>query len=234
MGLARLKIKPEVGEEITVQFNPASYSTSKSVTWGNPKSEASENGKKCAGTNRKLNAPVQVFGGGGSRTISFDLFFDVTETVDRGKGPETIKDVRVLTNDLVKLTRIDRNAKKPKPPTCTITWGDPDARGLSDLPFRGNLTNLAQRFTFFDSGTGNPLRAEVGVTFTEALNEKADLKETDPDFTTRVVKRGDTLSSIAGELYSNQALWRVIADANGVDNPRTIQVGRTLHIPKIG
>lgn len=234
MSLAKLTITPKDGTPIPVQFNPASYSTSKSVTWSDPKSQDLATGKKGAGTNRKLNAPAKVFGGGGSRTISFDLFFDVTEPVERGSIREKINDVRVLTNQLVKLTQIKREGGKEKPPpTCTITWGKADGKGISDLPFKGKLTNLTQKFTLFDSD-GNPLRAEVGVTFTEAINEKEELKETDPDFTTRVVKRGDTLSTIAAQMYSNPALWRVIADANDVDDARIIQIGRTLHIPKVG
>ena len=72
------------------------------------------------------------------------------------------------------------------------------------------------------------------MTFTEDLIKTADQKETDPDFTTRVVKRGDTLSSIAAQMYSNPALWRVIADANNVDDARKILVGQTLQIPKAG
>ena len=230
MSLQKLTITPDGLPDIKVQFNPASYSITKSVTWGGTTTEASEAGKKCAGTNKKLNAPTKHFGGGGSRTLTFDLFFDVTEPVNG----EQVKDVRVKTNELVKLTRIERTGEnKGKPPVCTISWGGSDGSGISDLPFRGVITNLTQKFTLFD-GQGNPLRAELGVTFTEFINPTKDQKETDPEFTTHIVRRGDTLSSIAAKMYSKPVLWRVIANANNVDDPRGIEIGRALHIPKVG
>ena len=77
------------------------------------------------------------------------------------------------------------------------------------------------------------MRANLTVAFTEYLDPKKDQLENDPEFTTRLVKRGDTLSSIAGEVYRNPALWRVIAEANLLDDPRQLQVGLRLNIPKV-
>ena len=70
------------------------------------------------------------------------------------------------------------------------------------------------------------------VSFTEFLAWEEDWRKTDPDFTTRVVKRGDTLSSIAAEMYDDPGLWRILADANGMDDPRALDIGRVLHVPK--
>jgi len=33
------------------------------------------------------------------------------------------------------------------------------------------------------------------------------------------VKQGDTLAWIAGKEYGNPSEWRIIADANGIDDP---------------
>ncbi len=48
-----------------------------------------------------------------------------------------------------------------------------------------------------------------------------------------VVRPGDTLSGIAGELYDDPAKWRRIADANSIDNPLILEPGQVLMIPAI-
>ena len=80
---------------------------------------------------------------------------------------------------------------------------------------------------------GTPVRATLNVTFTEFANPEIDQRKLDPEFTTRVVKRGDTLSSLAAELYGDPTLWRVNRKANRLDDPRRLEIGRHLAIPKI-
>jgi nucleoid-associated protein YgaU len=48
-----------------------------------------------------------------------------------------------------------------------------------------------------------------------------------------VVQRGETLSGIAGKAYGNPADWRPIARWNGIANPRRLQPGMILEIPRI-
>lgn len=43
-----------------------------------------------------------------------------------------------------------------------------------------------------------------------------------------VVKKGDTLSGIAYKLYGDTSKWRDLAKANGITNPRLLQVGTKL------
>jgi nucleoid-associated protein YgaU len=78
------------------------------------------------------------------------------------------------------------------------------------------------------------LRATLTITVTEFLDPVLDQRQTDPEFTTRRIKRGDTLSAIAAENYRDPSLWRVIAEANQLDDPRDLRIGRTLTIPKRG
>jgi nucleoid-associated protein YgaU len=223
--MTKLTITPEKASKlapIEVSYNPNAYSISKSVTWN----EGTGDGRPAAKTDRRKNAPAREFGGGQSRTLSLELFFDTTE-----EKVEAKKDVRILTNQVAKLTRIVRDMpKKPRPPICVITWGPQTQKGY-DLPFTGVLTQLGQRFNLF-LPDGRPVRATLSVTFTEWLDPKKDAKETDPEFTTRLVKRGDTLSSIAGEVYRDPTMWRVIAEANRLDDPRQVAVGLRLDIPK--
>jgi nucleoid-associated protein YgaU len=48
-----------------------------------------------------------------------------------------------------------------------------------------------------------------------------------------VVRRGDTLSNIAAAVYRDASLWREIARANGIRDPRTIDPGRVLLLPRV-
>ncbi|MEO5817961.1 MAG: LysM domain-containing protein, partial [Gemmatimonadaceae bacterium] len=45
--------------------------------------------------------------------------------------------------------------------------------------------------------------------------------------------QGETLSSIAAQVYSNPATWRPIAILNAIDDPRSLTVGRHLLVPQL-
>ena len=161
---------------------------------------------------------------GGSRTLSLELFFDVTEPLDGVR----VNDVRRRTNAVVELTRIE--PKLGRPPVCQVSWGSAPAN--SDFPFTGVVTSLSQQFTLFRA-TGEPVRATLGVSFLEFLDPEKDQRLTDPELTTHVVRRGDTLAGIAAQMYGDAALWRVIARANAIVDPRVLATGATLTIPKL-
>ena len=219
MALEKLRIVPEDRNlsEVVALFNPNTYSVSKPVEYQPHR-------------RRELNAPLLSFVGGGSRTLSLQLFFDVTESPIADGLPVT--DVRALTNKLVELTRISRNTMRP--PVCRVFWGS-SRYANSDFPFTGVVSQLRQEFTFFDS-SGTPLRANVNVSFTEFLgwgkSAEKDRRKTDPIFTTRVVRRGDSLNQIAAEVYDDPGAWRAIAESNDIDDPRRLAVGLSLRIPE--
>ena len=50
---------------------------------------------------------------------------------------------------------------------------------------------------------------------------------------THLVRRGETLSSIAAEEYEDPTCWRPIADANQLVNPRQVAPGTVLIIPTL-
>jgi len=215
--LAKLTIKSETGQEIRVMFNPNSYTISKSVTW----SAAGAAGGK-GETKREVNAPPLQFGGGGSRQLSLELFFDVTE--------QPGKDVRAETDQIAVLTKINRDikGKEKRPPWCKISWG----ASKGDFPFKGVISSLTQKFTLFDHA-GTPIRAMLSLTFTEFLDPKDDKRETDPEYTTWLIKRGDTLSTISAQVYGNPSWWRTIAEHNDIDDPLHLKIGRRLSVPEI-
>lgn len=243
MELAKLTIEPQspstlkekYKDGIKVLFNPASYSISKSVSWNPPRSpgtggssgESLEN-KNEAQTRRGLNAPQVAFGGGSARQLSLELFYDTTLPIEGMDNVKPMSDVRNETNKIAELTQIERDEQKP--PVCLVSWGAPLTN--SDFPFKGVITNLTQRFTLFTT-SGVPLRASLTVSFREFLDPEEDKKKTDPEFTTRIIKAGDTLSSIAAEVYRDPTRWRVIAEENSIDDPRRLNIGQMLSIPKL-
>ena len=232
-------------EEIKVLFNPTSYSITKPISWQPTRSSHYQGAR----TERQFNAPRLQFAGGGSRILTLELFFDVTEpnttfsvTDLFNVNPasllniQPLDDVRLETNKIVALTRIERDSNQP--PVCVISWGNQirtrfnSMRTESDFPFTGVITNLVQNFTLFKRN-GNPVRANLTVTFTEFLDPEEDKRKTDPEVTSHLIKRGDTLSSIAQEVYSDSTQWRIIAEANQIDDPRALTIGQSLTIPQL-
>jgi hypothetical protein len=226
MSLEKLEIEPQPPSQLSpieVLFNPTSYSISKSVSW--TPSAASASTPDSSETERNLNAPRREFSGGGSRTVTLELFFDVTEPI----GDRKIDDVREKTQAIAALTRIERDTGEP--PICALSWGGIPLEG-QDIPFKGFVTNLVQNFLLFDR-QGKPVRARLDVTFSEFIDRETDEKQTDPELTTHVVKRGDTLQGIAARVYRDPTRWRAIAAANRLDDPRHLEVGRSLSIPEL-
>jgi hypothetical protein len=217
MALEKLQItpldehdEPITGESFRVLFNPTTYSISKTVEWLPTK-------------NRQFDAPGLTFGGGGSRTLTLELFFDVTEPVN-GRH---IDDVRMETNKLVALTKRIDVLQRPR--AAEIDWGG-QGPGGSDFPFRGVLGSLTQTFTLF-TPSGKPLRANVNVTFTEWLDAKRLKSEIAQASRTYVVRSKDTLSGISATGLKDPARWRLIARENNVDNPRELKEGAIFVIP---
>jgi nucleoid-associated protein YgaU len=160
-----------------------------------------------------LAAPLLQFGRGNARSLTMQLFFD---TYEQGT------DVREHTGKLIRLLDID--AELHAPPVCKFNWGD--------LNFVAVLERADQSFTLFLSD-GTPVRATVDVTFKEFFEgEQGELQSA--DYTKRhVVRRGETLSAIAGRLYGDPALWREIAIENRIDDPLSITPGQVLVIPAL-
>lgn len=63
--------------------------------------------------------------------------------------------------------------------------------------------------------------------------EDDDTAEDEPDDppATYTVEPGDTLESIAGEVYGDQGRWREIAEANDLEDPGQLYTGQELDIP---
>jgi nucleoid-associated protein YgaU len=205
MALAKAKVLIEAtGEQFEVKFNPEEYTINKDNNF------ASQN---IPG----LSGPLLQFVNGNLRTLEMELFFDTFEQN---------RDVREDTSKITDLLKINRDLHAP--PVVQISW--------ASLQFRGVLARAGQKFILFFPD-GRPARARITCTFNEFIDPTRELKEVDrqtANFTkTHMVVEGETLSANAGRLYSDPELWRPIAIANEIANPRELEAGRSLLIPSL-
>jgi nucleoid-associated protein YgaU len=217
MALAKLTIRVETAPgkfdgNITALFNPNQITIDKSTQWRRKPKADSDTGEA-------------QFTYGEPATLSLDLFFDTYEART---------DVRDHTKEIFHLTTVQEHGNLHRPPLCKLEWGAFNISGTFQCEWV--LTRLSQRFTLFLSD-GTPVRATLGCSFMQWRGDEIEgrlLNKQSADVAkTRVVRSGDTLSSIAGEEYSDPGMWRSIARVNGINNPRVLAPGKVLVIPKL-
>jgi nucleoid-associated protein YgaU len=219
--------------QIEALFNPGEISRTCSASW-----EA----EPLAGHGGPAGAAPEVeFQSVAPETLTVELFFDTYEQRPDAVGwaraalppvpggvvsMSTATDVRRHTDRVARLAKIDRELHRP--PVCRLWWGRFDV-------FQGVLTDLSQTFTMFLED-GTPVRATLSCTFLEVIPQAqvrvAELNSADVPRMHRVA-RTETLHSIAAQEYGDPGLWREIARANGVVNPRLVRPGDVLVIPSL-
>lgn len=178
-----------------------------------------------------LSSSVLQFVRGNSRTVSMELFFDTYEEkidvrlfTDRITGWDAGSMFSQLPGVAKGLMDIDSDLHAP--PVCLFIWGT--------FVFQCIIERASKRFTMF-LPEGIPVRATLSVTLKEYREVEIQVKELgllSSDLTKRwVVTYGDSLWSIAAKEYGEASAWRLIAGANGIDNPRRLTPGRQLVIP---
>ena len=168
-----------------------------------------------------LESARTQYAGGDPETLSFDLFYDTSESFPK-------EDVREYTNKITNLLKID--PKLHSPPRLRFIWGM-DSRE----PFTCTLESVTKKFTMFLDG-GIPVRAVLSVKFKEykqKLNERENAVQSPDKTKVHITQRGDSLWLIASRAYGNAKLWRPIADQNGIRNPRFLEPGINLIIPPL-
>lgn len=202
-------------QDVEVLFNPEEYTVSRDNNFAQMAIPG-------------LRAPLLQFVHGNMQTLQMELLVDTYEahSSSSSRVNEAGQDVRLLTSKITGLMCI--NPETHAPPVVLFTWGS--------LSFTCVLAKVSERFILFRSD-GTPVRARLQVTFNEYTNgdlEAKEVKRQTADFTkVRVVAQGETLSAIAASVYGNAALWRPIALANAVDNPRRLALGTKLRIPPL-
>jgi len=215
------------GKPFPVQYNPTEFTFSKGVQIA----EIAIPG---------LDSPILQFVRGQTETLTLDLFFDTT---DQGMDDSALS-VTTKTDKFYQLIKIDKDTHAP--PICRFTWGGNNFPGTNfdetwsrqkrENGFDCLIDNVRQRFTMF-STQGVPLRAILTVSMREYKTLDKQLQQlglASPDHTrTHVVQHGETLNKIAAKYYDDSTQWRVIADANTLLDPLSLQVGAILELPPL-
>ena len=217
------------GDEFEVLYNPASYTQERSAHYA-MRSMLNSDG------------PWVQFTHGSAEMLHFELFFDSLSAGSEVGGSFIDKlkfagnsllpslanmiDVREYTELIYELTYIDPDEHRP--PLLKVKWGS--------LQFKGYLASCRQSFLKFDE-RGHPVRARLDCTFVEHVDLERVLGSNpfnSPDTTKyRRVKTGDSLWALAAKEYGQSSQWRVIADANGLTNPRMLHSGDLLRLPAL-
>jgi len=201
---------------LDVQFNPTEYTLAKE----NQLAEVAIPG---------LDQPIVQFVRGQTEKLTLDLFFDST---DNGTG-DTATPVTDRTNAFYDLIKIDRDTHAP--PVLLFTWGGTAFPGRNREGFKCVVASVRQQYTFF-SPSGVPLRAKLTVELREYQTLGEQLRKLNllsADHTKAdVVREGDTVSAIAYRAYGDPAQWRLIAEANGIEDPLALPPGMILRVPR--
>ena len=207
---ARLEIiRPVIADErqrrIPLRFNPTDYKLSKSNTFAEI-------------TIPGLETPPLQYVRGGSETLAVQALVDTSDTLDN---------VRTSYVDAVRnLMRPD--SREHAPPVVRFVW--------DEAVFTGVMEKLDVNYVLFHSD-GVPLRAQLDITLKEF--RPAAQQVNDPPRSTSTVeksviaRRGDTLASLAAQLYRRPDAWRELARANGITDPRDLRPGMVLTVPRL-
>lgn len=165
-----------------------------------------------------LESPPLQYVRGGARTLTMDVLVDTSDE---------LKSVQTEYIDKIQKVQL-KNEKLHAPPIIDFVW---DCK-----VFRGVLQGLEITYLLFHPD-GKPLRARLGLTLKEYRPVEVQIRENEqssPDVEKRYVLRaGETLSSVSGNVFRDPAQWREIAVANRIDDPRRVETGTVLTIPPL-
>ena len=117
------------------------------------------------------------------------------------------------------------------PALLTFLWGPPMVGFMYDVKLTG-CTVVYERFT----PAGIPIRAKIKLNMEEVPSKLGSLptNPTSGGLSGRrghTVADGESLQSIATSNYGTPALWRRIAEVNGIQNPSRLRPGTTIYLP---
>jgi nucleoid-associated protein YgaU len=201
------------GQVIEVLFNPTEYSLDRSNAY---KSTAVPG----------LGSPLIQFINGDADQLSMELFFDdFTDPAERQTGT-TKKSVALRLQELGNLLNIDRDLHAPPP--VRFAWGP--------LEFTGVIEKLGRKISLFQPD-GTPARARLSISFKEYRTLQEQLRtprrESADKSKRRVIVGADSLWALATREYKDPAHWKLIAQANDLDDPREIAPGQWLILPPL-
>lgn len=190
------------------QFNPTDYTVTKTASWRRTSDTAS------------VDAAIPEFLGANPRTLSVNFFVTATEEM-----PDVAPQLDLLFS-CCSPTEATRGQNRPKPPFVLLAWGN-------STSFVACVTSVTANYRMF-SPEGRCIRASGTVVLEEIPTRQRRQNPTSGGTASRrthVVGDGDSLTSIAHREYGDPTLWRPLAEANDIDDPLRLPIGRHLRIP---
>lgn len=215
-------LQSSTGDKVEAWFNPKEFTLTRSNKWEM---------KTLTGQHH----PSPQYAGAEPQKVSLDLLFDDTDSPTGDITTVCSKLFKMMEGDDSKLGSADKNASRP--PTVTFGWGS------LLVPFKAVMDSLSVQYLLFRPD-GTPIRAVAKVSLTSiekftAQSGGGGVKRQNPTTTgiaglrSHYFRDGDSLQSIAYAAYGDATKWRVIAEANGIDDPTTIRRGTVLAIPML-
>jgi nucleoid-associated protein YgaU len=224
-GFQKAFLQIEQGEKIEAWFNPKEYT----LNWNN-KWEV----KPVPGA----GLPSAQFTGTDPQKLSIELLFDDSDA-RAGSVMNIAEKLKAMMKVESKFGTGGKNNSRP--PMVEFGWG-------KTLTFKAVVDSLGLQYTLFKPD-GTPIRAlaKLGLTQVEKATAKSSGGKStrtnpppqnpvliSPDgLRSHMVRDGDSLQSIAYAAYGDATQWRVIADANGIDDPVHLRRGTILAIPRL-
>ncbi|HEX2300555.1 MAG TPA: LysM peptidoglycan-binding domain-containing protein, partial [Pseudonocardiaceae bacterium] len=166
---------------------------------------------------------VPQFLGAEPAKMSVEMFLDAT----REMNDSVVKAVEKLFSCCVPAAGTTEK-QLPSPPWVRFHWGP-----ITGFP--GHLKSVSVKYTLF-TPSGLPVRAVCTVQIEELGGETGKQNPTSGALAARSVRTvvdGDSLASVAYQEYGDPTRWRVLAEANGIDDPMRIPAGRPLLVPAL-
>lgn len=204
----------EVGDAFHFLFNPSELVIDKSASWQ-------------AGNAKGKNAPKLRFQEGQSGTLSFTAMFDTT--ADGSDVTEHTNRLLMLLQTSDEVQGSDQQRNQTRPPWVRFHWG-------SLRSFKAVVEQARITFTYF-SPSGTALRAKADLTLKQYEDDRQHPLQNPTSGTpapqrTHRTQVGETLDRIAALHYGDPTRWRLLAEANHVEDPFRVRPGMDLLVPE--
>jgi nucleoid-associated protein YgaU len=202
-------------KRVAFHFNPSTLSFTKTARYGRTPNQSGE-----------TDPPVQ-YQGTDATALKLQLLLDAVEDQPTGSVQSEVEKLLAWTSLPDGITK----GKATSPPELQFTWG---ALKINNAhTFVGHLESVEVTYEMF-ARDGRPLRAQVSLSLKSTTEEPGRTNPTsgaERSRRSRVLRRGETLQSLAYEVYGDAGAWRQIAAANDVDDPFRVRPGRELLLP---
>lgn len=209
--VAVLAEKADPSRELRFHYNPTTIAFSRQVQYNRQP--------------RQANDPPVQFTGAGPTSLTLQVFLDAA---GRREPPSVQPEIDLL---VFWTTVPDVTEPGDGPPKVAFTWGSLAVNGEQTLT--GHVSQLKVTIERFDR-EGRPLRAVADLTLVSAHAEPQRTNPTSGAERSRrrhVLRRGETLASVAWSRLGDAGAWRAVAELNGIDDPTRLHTGRELLLP---